>query len=174
MTQSRFHAFALSLAPARHRGSATLAAATIALALVAAGCGGANGALLSKTQYEARIQKDAEDVREAFNPLSTPPSSLQQFARELQTGQRKLRQAASDLGSVKPPHDVAHDNAVLVAGLRKLALLLEPLRKAAVKKDFVAVQTAARELQGSNALKDAQRATNDMKKKGYKLGSLGG
>jgi hypothetical protein len=175
MTQSRFYAFDLSLAGARHRGARTLAALALGLALVAAGCGGdSGGTQLSKTQYESRIQKDAQEIREAFTPLTKAPSSLKEFAGELQSGQKKLKHVASDLDGVKPPKEVAHDNDVLVTGLRKLAGLLEPLRKAAVKGDIVAVQKAARDLQSSNALKDAQAATKDMKDKGYDIGALGG
>jgi hypothetical protein len=177
MTQSRFHAFDLSLAGARHRGFATLAGLVLPLALLAAGCGGGGGgggSRLSKTQYEARVQKDAADVRDAFTPLSKAPSSLKELANEIKTGQNKLRGAANDLDGISPPKDVAHDNDVLVAGLRKLATLLEPLRKGAADGDPAAVQKAASDLQKSNALKEAQDATEDMKKKGYKIGTLGG
>src|SRR4051812_30006389 len=135
MTQGTFHAFHLSRAGARHRGGATLA--VLALAAAAAGCGGggdnsSGGTQLSKTQYEARIQKDGQALNEAFKPLSTPPSSLKQLAESIKKGQNKLRDVADDLAGVKPPADVKKDNAVLVAGLRKLADQLEPLRQGAL------------------------------------------
>jgi hypothetical protein len=178
MTQSRFYAFDLSLAVRRHRGAATLAA--LALAFVLAGCGGGGGksrsgggTQLSKTQYESRIQKDGDEIKNVFQPLSTPPKSLKDLATKLEAGQKKLRDAAADLDSVEPPSDVAHDNGVLVAGLRKLADQLEPLRKAAAANDANAIRTAVAKLQGSQSLKAAQKATDDMKKKGYKIGTLG-
>jgi hypothetical protein len=179
MTQGRFDASDLSPAGARHRGAATLAA--LALALAAAGCGGGGGdsgngdggAALSKTQYEARIQKDGQEIKDVFAPLSKPPASLQQLANDIEKGQKKLREAADDLEKDTPPEDVKHDNAVLAAGLRKLADGLEPLREGAEKGDPQMVQKAVADLQKSNALKDAQEATKDMKEKGYKIGTLG-
>jgi hypothetical protein len=175
----RKDAFALSLATARHRGAATLA--VVALALAAAGCGGGGksgssgggGAQLSKTQYESRIQKDGDDIKNVFQPLSKPPKSLDALANDIKAGQDKLRAAADDLDSIKPPSEVAHDNDVLVAGLRKLADQLDPLRQGAAKGDPNLVRKAVSNLQGSNSLKEAQKATEDMKKHGYQIGTLG-
>jgi hypothetical protein len=177
MTQGRFDAFDLSLACARHRGAATLAALLFALGV--AGCGGGGGGKsgggtqLSKTQYESRIQKDGDEIKNVFEPLSKPPKSLKDLASKIGAGQKKLRAAADDLDSVKPPSDVAHDNDVLVAGLRKLADQLDPLRKGAEKNDPNLVRQAVTKLQSSNSLKAAQKATEDMKKKGYAIGTLG-
>ncbi len=176
MTQGRFDAFDLSLSRARHRGAATLAALLLALAV--AGCGGGGGksgggTQLSKTQYESRIQKDGDEIKNVFEPLSKPPKSLKDLASKIGAGQKKLRAAADDLDSVKPPSDVAHDNDVLVAGLRKLADQLDPLRKGAEKNDPNLVRQAVTNLQSSNSLKAAQKATEDMKKKGYEIGTLG-
>ena len=176
MTQGRFDAFDLSLRR-RHRGAATLAA--LLLALGVAGCGGGGGksngggTQLSKTQYESRIQKDGDDIKNVFQPLSKPPKSLKDLASKISAGQKKLRDAADDLDSIRPPSEVAHDNDVLVDGLRKLADQLEPLRKGAAKNDPNLVRKAVTTLQGSNSLKAAQKATDDMKKKGYTIGTLG-
>ena len=177
MTQGRFNASHLSLARARHRGVATLAA--LGLALAAAGCGGGGGngggggGRLSKSEYEARIQNDGQELKDAFAPLSKPPSSLAALADQIKKSQDTVRDVASDLDSVTPPEEVEHDNDVLVEGLRRLANGLEPLRKGAAKGDTKAVQKAVVDLQSSTSLKDAQKATEDMKKKGYKIGTLG-
>jgi hypothetical protein len=170
MTQSRFNAFFLSLSTMRHRGVATLAVGV--LCLVAAGCGGGGGRL-SKSQYEQHLQADGQAITKAFKPLSTAPSSLTELAGELKVGEGKLHDAADDLGGVKPPKEVEKDNDALVSGLRKLADELEALRKAAEKKDPQLVQKTLAELRSSHALVDARNATDDMKKKGYKLGTLG-
>ena len=174
MTQGRFDASDLSLVR-RHRGAATLAA--VVLALAAGGCGGggggSGGTQLSKTQYESRIQKDGDDIKNVFAPLSKPPKSLPDLASKIKAGQQKLRQAADDLENAKPPSDVAHDNAVLAAGLRRLADQLEPLRKGAAAGDPNLVRQAVTKLQSSTSLKRAQQATEDMKKKGYTIGTLG-
>ena len=159
----------------RHRGVATLAA--VGLAFAVAGCGsgggGGGGGTLSKAQYEQHLGADSQAITKAFQPLSTPPSSLSVLASELKVGQDKLRSAADDLNGVTPPKDVAKDNQSLVQGLHKLADELESLRSAAAKKDPKLVQKALADLKTSHALVDARNATNDMKKKGYKLGGFG-
>jgi hypothetical protein len=175
MTQGRFDAFDLSLRR-RHRGAATLAVLAAAFAL--AGCGGGGGksgggTQLSKTQYESRIQKDGDEIKNVFQPLSRPPKSLEDLAAKIKAGQNKLRDAANDLDAAKPPSEVSHDNDVLVKGLRTLADELDPLRKGAEKNDPNLVRAAVARLQGSTALKAAQKATEDMKKKGYEIGTLG-
>jgi hypothetical protein len=176
MIQSRFNAFFLSLAGARHRGAATLAA--LSLVLVAGGCGssgssGGGGGELSKAQYEQHLQTDSQAITKAFTPLRKPPRSLNELAGELKVGEAKLREASADLNSVKPPKDVQADNAALAKGLSELAAELEILRNAAAKNDAKLVQKALNGLQKSHALVDARKATDDMKKKGYRLGALG-
>jgi DNA repair ATPase RecN len=171
MTQSRFNAFPLSLSKVRHRGVATLA--IVGFALAVAGCGGGGGGQLSKSQYEDHLQTDSKAITKAFKPLSTPPSSLSQLASELKTGQDELRSASDDLSGVKPPKDVAKDNQALAKGLQTLADELDALRKAAAKKDPTQVQKALNELKTSHALVNARNATDDMRKKGYKLGGFG-
>ena len=176
MIQSRFNAFFLSLAGARHRGAATLAA--LSLALVAGGCGssgssGGAGGELSKAQYEQHLQTDSQAITKAFTPLRKPPRTMNELAGELKVGEAKLREASADLTSVTPPKDVQADNTALAKGLSELAGELELLRQAAAKNNPKLVQQAINGLQQSHALIDARKATDDMKKKGYKLGNLG-
>lgn len=172
MTQSRFDAFDLSRAGARHRGAATLALA-LGLATATAGCGGGGKTQLSKNQYEAQLQKDGQEITQVFKPLSTPPRSLPTFAASIEKGQATLRKVANDLAATKPPSDVAADNAKLVTGLRHFAVVLEPLRKGAADRNVAELRKAARRIRASNPLRGAQEATADMKKKGYQIGELG-
>jgi hypothetical protein len=171
MTQVRFNAFALSLLR-RHRGVSTLAI-VLALALVAGGCGGSGNGRLSKTQYEARVQKNGNRIQHAFLPLGSPPRSLQEFARNIKSGQDELRSTADDLASLKPPKEVAPDNRLLVRGLRSLVAKLEPLRRAAATGDQAVFRKAGSAFRNSQPLKEINDATSDMKKKGYKLGTVG-
>jgi hypothetical protein len=94
------------------------------------------------------------------------------LASQLKVGQEKLRSAADDLNGVTPPKDVEKDNQALAKGLQTLADELESLRSAAAKKDPALVQKALNDLKSSHALVDARAATDDMRKKGYKLGGL--
>ncbi len=170
MTQSRFNAFSLSLARARHRGLATLAG--VLLALVIAGCGGGGGGQLSKSEYQKHLQTDGDEITKAFKPLTQQPSSLDQLASELGTGVSKLNGAAADLEGVKPPKNVKTDNAKLASGLRELARELDSLKKAAQKKDPQLVDKTLNDLRNSHGLIDARVATDDLRKKGYTLGTV--
>jgi hypothetical protein len=171
MTQSRFNAFSLSLGWTRHRGLATLA--VVLLALVVAGCGsGGGGGELSKAEYQKHLQTDGDEITKAFKPLTQPPSSLDELARELDAGVSKLSDAADDLEGVNPPKNVDKDNTKLAAGLRELARELDSLKKAAQTKDPQQVQKTLTDLRNSHGLIDARRATDDLKKKGYTLGTL--
>ena len=155
----------------RHRGAATLAA--LALVLAASGCGSGGGDdRLSKAQYEQRFRSDSQAISEGIKPLTTKPSSLKQLSDELKVGEKRLHDAAADLDSTKPPKEIERDNETVVKGLDKFADELESFRKAAEKQDVQLLQKTFAELQGSHALVNVRDATDDMKKKGYKLGTL--
>ena len=174
MNQIRFNAFSLSLAGTRHRGLATLAA--VLLALVVAGCGGGGGGgggdQLSKAEYQKHLQTDGDEINQAFKPLTQQPGSLDELASALEAGGSKQNRAAGDLEGVTPPKNVKKDNSDLAAGLRELARELDSLKKAAEKKDPQQVQKTLNDLRNSHGLIDARRATDDLKKKGYTLGTL--
>jgi hypothetical protein len=172
MTQSRFNAFSLSLGWTRHRGLATLAGVLLALVVVAGCGGGGGGSQLSKAEYQKHLQTDGDEITKAFRPLTQPPKSLDELASELDAGVSKLSDAAEDLEGVNPPKNVDKDNTKLAAGLRELARELDSLKKAAQKKDPQQVQKTLSDLQHSHGLIDARRATDDLKKKGYTLGTL--
>jgi hypothetical protein len=172
MTQSRFHASFLSLVGTRHRGLATLAAVLLAFAVAGCGGGGGGGGQLSKSDYQKHLQTDGDQINNAFKPLTQPPSSLDELASELKAGVSKLNDAAHDLEGVTPPKNVKKDNSDLAAGLRELARELDSLRNAAEKKDPQQVQKTLADLRNSHGLIDARRATDDLKKKGYTLGTV--
>jgi hypothetical protein len=173
MTQSRFNAFSLSHAEARHRGAATLAA--VALAFVSAGCGGGGGGgggQLSRSDYEKHLTSDSQAISKGLKPLTTPPTSMTELTDELKAAEAQLHDAAEDLDGVTPPKDIEKDNNAVVKGLRKFADELKSFRKAAEKNDPQLLRKTFGELQSSHALVDVRNATNDMKKKGYKLTAL--
>jgi hypothetical protein len=171
MTQSRFNAFSLSPAGARHRGAATLAA--VALAFVASGCGGGGGGgQLSKSEYEQHLTSDSQAISKGLKPLTTAPSSMTELTNELKAAEAQLHDAATDLDGVTAPKDIEKDNDAVVKGLRKFADELKSFRKAAEKNDPQLLRKTFGELRSSHALVDVRNATNDMKKKGYKLAAL--
>jgi len=165
MTQSRFNAFSLSLARARHRGLATLAG--VLLLLVVAGCGGSGQ--LSKADYQTRLQKDAKSLADALKPLASTAKSPLEQAPKLSQARDKLRGAANDLGKAKPPKNVAADNAALATGLSKFADELDSFHAVALKNDQKLYNQALQQLGHSHAIVEVETAAKDLQKKGYSL-----
>lgn len=142
----------------------------VVVALVA-GCGGSGR--LSKAQYEQRVQTDGKAVSAAVAKISGNPSSLAELAKEVDAAEAAVTKAADDLDKLKPPADAAADNDTIVVALRAIATQLEKLKKAAATGDPSAAQQAAAAIQNAPEIKDAQKATADLKKKGYKIGVIG-
>jgi len=149
-------------------------AAIVGTALLLAGCGGSGGGgRLSKSQYEQKLRTEGKTLQGAFTGISANPSSLKDLATSVGQAQRAADKAANDLNGLKPPQDAAADNQKLVAALHVIADEMGKLKSAADKGDQAAAAKVSQDLNGSAALKDAQAATNDLKKKGYQIGVLG-
>jgi predicted component of type VI protein secretion system len=146
------------------------------LALVAAlvaGCGGSSR--LSKAQYEQRLRTDGKAVQATITALTSSASSgsLATVVRRVDAASAAVKSAADDLHSIKPPADAAADNAAIVTALQTIESGLVRLKKAASKGDFVEAQKVATAIESSPQLKAAQKATDDLKAKGYKVGIIG-
>ena len=154
-----------------------LVAATVAIAgtaVLLAGCGGGGGGdRLSKSQYEQKLRDEGKALQSSFGAISANPSSLKQLAASVSKAQTAAKNAASDLDNLKPPKDAAADNQKLVKALNVIATEMGKLKAAAAKGDQVAAAKVSQDINASQALKEAQDATNDLKKKGYSIGALG-
>jgi cytochrome c556 len=141
-------------------------------AVVLAGCGGSSR--LSKPAYEQKLQADGKSVQSSVAALTkTSPGTLAQLAKRVDAAEASVKQAADDLDSVEPPADAVADNTAIVTALRTIQSGLERLKKAAAKGDAAAAQKVAAQLSSSPQLKAAEKATTDLKKKGYKVGPIG-
>jgi hypothetical protein len=141
-------------------------------AVVLAACGGSSR--LSKPAYEQKLQADGKSVQKSITALkTTTPSTLAQLARRVDGTEASVKQAADDLDSIEPPVDAVADNAAIVAALRTIQSGLERLKKAAATGDPAAAQKIAGQLSSAPQIKAAQKATTDLKKKGYKVGVIG-
>ena len=142
--------------------------ALLALAgVVLAGCGGSSR--LSKSAYEQRVQLDGKTVQTSVTALTkTPPKTLAQLATRVDAAEAVVKTAADDLASLKAPSDAVADNAAIVAALRAIQVGLEK-----VKTDPTAAATIVGKLESSPQLKAAEKATADLKQKGYKVGVIG-
>lgn len=147
-------------------------AAIVFAALLLAACGGSSR--LSKSQYEQHLQDDGKAVSNTIKTLTGAQTSIDLAAivKKVDSASAAVKQAADDLDSVKPPADAEADNATLVTGLRAIESGLAKLKKALATNP---IQAAAigRDLQQAPAVKAAEKAAQDLKKKGYKVGVLG-
>jgi hypothetical protein len=147
------------------------AGALAALVIALAGCGG--GGRLSKSDYEQKLQANGQNVKSAFAKVSGSPSSLDQLAKQVGTAKDALDKAADDLDSANPPKDAEADNDKIVAALRSLSKEMDKLKTAADKGDAKLAQQVEQDIGNSAAVKDADAATTDLKKKGYQVGAFG-
>lgn len=143
-----------------------LALIVVAVGLLAA-CGGSGR--LSQSAYEQKLQSDGKSVQSSVNALTkTPPASLADFAKKIDAAETAVKNAADDLDSLKPPSDAASDNEAIVAALRRIGKGLEQ-----VKSNPLGAKSVVAAIEASPELKAAEKATADLKKKGYKVGVIG-
>lgn len=158
------------------------AGAVLALALVAAGCGGGGGSgggsgsggQLSKSDYEQKMQAIGTDAKKSLNGLNlSNVSDLKEIAKQTGVAKDKLNSVADQVASLNAPDNAKADNAKMVTGLRGLADELGKLQQAANKGDLKELQKVGNEFSTSQAVKDADDAAKDLKKKGYNIGTFG-
>jgi chromosome segregation ATPase len=151
----------------RQAVAVTLAAAVAALA----GCGGSG--TLSKDEYEQKLQSAGQSLKDAFQGIQGNPDNLDELATQVGKAQDAVKEAADDLDSANPPEDAQADNDKLVAALRELDEQLGRLKTAADKGDTKAAADVSNDLDASGALQEADKATEDLKQKGYEVGVFG-
>jgi len=130
---------------------------------------------MSKADYQQRLQADGKIVQHTVTALTASGSagSLAQFATKVDAAEAAVTKAADDLASLKPPKDVASDNAQIVTALRAIGPGLDKLKQAAVSGGAAAVIAADTALERSPQLKTLLKAIADLKAKGYTVGFLG-
>ena len=122
---------------------------------------------MSKSAYEQKLQTEGKGVQAAVTAL-TKTSSLSDFAAKIDAAEKAVKAAGDDLSALKPPSDAVADNAALVAAFRRIQSGLEQ-----VKANPTGAQTIVKQIEASPELKAAEKATADLKKKGYKVGVIG-
>ena len=150
-----------------------LALLAAALAFVA-GCGGGGGdERLTKAEFEQRIQADGKAVQKAVSAISAGSSSLSELAKQVTAAEKAVQAAADDLSAVTPPADAEQPTNTIISALRTIDVQLKNLAKAAKDNDPIAAQAAATAIQKAPEIAAAQKAANELKKKGYDIGVIG-
>jgi septation ring formation regulator EzrA len=153
------------------KAAAILAAGVVA---VAAGCGGGGGGgdRLSKSEYEQKLKAEGSHLKAAFSGSDIEGSSnVNDLTSKLTALQNELDQSASDLEALSPPQDAEADNTKLADALHKAADKFGELKTAAKDQDQKRLQQLTQEV--GAVLQEGKAATDDLKKKGYDIGTLG-
>jgi hypothetical protein len=145
-----------------------LVGVAVAVALVAAGCGGSaaskNDYVKSLNQAQATLQKSLSGLNEIG-----ASSSAAQVATQLDAGSTAMDAAAEDFNKIQPPDDAKQAHGKIVAGLHELADEFRDAAKSAKADDLPG---AAKTLQGivtSPGAQEIQAAEQELKANGYKF-----
>jgi hypothetical protein len=145
---------------------------TAVLAVGLAGCGGSGR--LSKSEYEQELQAQGETLKSAFQGIDvTNSGNLKEIGTKIGKLQTKLETAANEIDDLDPPKDAEADNRKIASALHKFADEFGKMKKAAQSGDPQQMQKIEQEITNAQEVKDAQKATQDLQAKGYKVGSLG-
>jgi uncharacterized protein HemX len=152
----------------------TKAAAILAVALtaLAAGCGGGGSGRLSKSEYEQKLKAEGRQLKSAFSASDLENSkNINDLTTQVTRLQKELDQSASDLEALDPPQDAEADNTKLADALHKAAGKFGELKQAAKNLDQQKLQQLSQEV--GTILQEGKAASDDLKKKGYDIGTLG-
>jgi hypothetical protein len=158
------------------RAAALLVAAVLVLG--SAGCGGAGGGRLSKSQYEAKMQSLARGLASTERKLRTfAPADFS--AVTVAFGQLADTFEAYDeqLSSFKPPRDVQALQNRIVAGVGQAAKELRTFASKLSGANRQQIQRLLREFDSSKlqgALREIELAAAAIAAKGYRIGASAG
>jgi TolA-binding protein len=154
-------------------GKKTLGVLVVGLVILLAGCGGGGGGgRLSKSDYEQKLKSEGSQLKTAFSAVDLEKSSdINDLTTKLTNLQQELDQSASDIEELNPPEDVEADNQKLAHALHNAADKFGELKQAAKAQDQQRMQQLGQEV--STVLQEGQSAADDLKAKGYDIGTLG-
>jgi hypothetical protein len=143
----------------------------LAAVAVVAGCGGGSGTL-SKAEYQKKMKAEGAKLDQAVKGLDfARQSDLSVLGTKLDMLQKRFDDVASDIEGLKPPKNVVEDNRKIADALHKFAAGFRRIRDAARAKDRARITTLLGGLQGANV--EGASASNDLKAKGYDVGTFG-
>jgi hypothetical protein len=146
-------------------------AALVVGVLALAACGGGSSRL-SKSQYEQKIKAEGKALQTAFTAIGINSNkNLNELATKVGQLQTKLEQAANDFDKLNPPKDAEADNKKIAQTLHRFADIFGELKNAAKAHDQAKLAEEQRKLLSASQV--GAQAANDLKSKGYEVGTLG-
>lgn len=154
-------------------GGKTVGVLATGLVVLVAGCGGGGGGgRLSKSDYEQKLKSEGSQLKTAFSAVDLEKSSsINDLTTKLTNLQQELDRAASDIEKLEPPKDVDGDNQKLADALHNAADKFGELKDAAKAQDQQRMQKLGQEV--GTVLQEGNAAADDLKAKGYDIGTLG-
>jgi hypothetical protein len=148
-------------------------AALVVGAIALAGCGGGGSSRLSKSQYEHEIKAEGKALQSAFTALDVNSNTkLKDLATKVGKLRGNLEHSANDFDKLKPPKDAEADNKKIAQTLHRFADIFGELQQAARAGNRAKLAAVQQKLLAASQA--GIQATNDLKTKGYDVGSLGG
>lgn len=161
-------------APGKVRACVSILVVAAVLSL-SAGCNGAS--TLSRSQYQDHFAHDASVANHrsllsrAFKILAEVKraQSVSVQATLLDEATADVSRAADDLASIKPPDDIARDNAAIVAELRYFKRSFAAARRYELNNNAVALRELLKTFPDAPAVRYGAKALRDLYAKGIGL-----
>jgi chromosome segregation ATPase len=155
-------------------GRRTAAIAVAGLVAIAPACGGGvggGGDRLSKSEYEQKLKAEGAHLKAAFSGVDLQGAHVNDLETKLTKLQNELDQSASNIEDLQTPENAEAANQKLASALHRAADKFGELKEAAKAQDLPRLQTLSQEV--AVVLRDGQAAANELKSKGYDIGTLG-
>jgi hypothetical protein len=146
--------------------------------LAGGGCGGDGdgGEPLSKADYEREVAEVGETLESTTTQLGGALAggsldSLDEAAGEIEELADAVDEAADELDDLNAPENAADAHDQLVEGLHGFADDIRQLAEDAEDGDLQALRDFGENLEGSEAVRQIEEATDELEAAGYRLGT---
>jgi hypothetical protein len=158
----------LFFSPARIRLKSlrTLAPLTVAVALVAAGCGSDTA---SKNDYVKSINEAVASLQKSTASLGPDAAGGADAVARLESGGKAMDAAADNFDSITPPDDAKHAHGQIVDGLHQFADTFRDAADAARSKDNEKLLKVLQGLDDSAGARQLAAATQELSAAGYNV-----
>jgi len=146
------------------------------LALAVSSCGGGGGSKqLTASEFETQVGDILQPLQQSTLPniVAVVASDRERAVTALKNGEAKLQDAASKLGSMKPPADAVDPTQRLADGISHISDEVTAVRKDAEQGDFGKLVRFKLNIASDPAVAEIQAAVRDLINLGYDIAGSG-